>query len=89
MAEVTVNGQTAGNVFFERELDISEYAVNGENLIEVKFYISNRNLMGPHHLVGDPNSSVSPWSFELCGSWDEDRSEYYHDDYSLCKFYTE
>lgn len=88
MAEVTVNGEVAGNVFFKRELDISKYATIGENLIEIKFYISNRNLMGPHHLEADPNTGISPWSFELCGSWEEDRSEYYHDDYSLCRFYT-
>lgn len=83
---VTVNGKYAGKLIYERVLDISDFAVEGENIIEVEFVLSNRNLLGPHHLKnGEYYQSVSPWSFELTNSWVDGKSEVYVDKYLLLK----
>ena len=88
IAAVKVNGIDAGKLFFDRELDLSQVAKVGENELEVRFVLNNRNRMGPHHLKGSKDAGVSPWSFELGGSWDEDQSRCYHEDYDLKKFYS-
>lgn len=87
MAEVTVNGVNKGVILFEKEMDISDVAVIGENDVQVRFWISNRNLLGPHHWNGGKTENVSPWSFELYGTWKEDESWEYHDSYDLKLFY--
>ena len=86
-AKVYVNGAWAGKLLYEKELDISHVAKQGDNLIEVRFIISNRNLMGPHHYIGNKDENVSPWSFEMYGTWTEQKSPMYHDDYDLKRFY--
>lgn len=89
LAEVTVNGKVAGKLLFDTQLDISDYAKEGVNEIEVRFVKDNRNLYGPHHLTISRYENVSPWSFELYGEWDEDTSKCYHKSYDLKKLYTE
>ena len=82
-----MNGKDAERLFFEKELDISEVTKAGENEIEIRFVLDNRNRMGPHHLKGNKDGTVSPGSFELNGTWEEDQSIYYHEDYDLKKFF--
>ena len=82
-AMVRVNGQYAGELLFSRQLDISDYAVKGDNLIEVEFVIGNRNLFGPLHLVGT-ESYISPFEFSLC---DLPRGENGVMQYRLHRFY--
>lgn len=83
---VNVNGEYAGKLVYERGLDISEFAVVGNNEIEVEFVISNRNLLGPHHLAGSGCLfSVSPYCFELTNSWVDGKSDIYADRYALLK----
>ncbi|MBQ8803087.1 MAG: hypothetical protein IJZ53_05610 [Tyzzerella sp.] len=89
MAEVTVNGDYAGKLLYEKEVDISHVAIQGDNYVEVRFLISNRNLMGPHHCDDGKNDGISPWKFELHNSWTEDKSPYYRNAYELKKFYRE
>ena len=86
MASVKINGKEAGKLFFEKELDISNVAKLGNNKIEVEFILGNRNRMGPHHLIGNKNESITPWSFELSGEWEDDRSRFYHADYDIKRF---
>lgn len=62
-ARVYVNGKEAGELFFQHRIDISPYAVEGDNLIEVEFLIGNRNLLGPFHHAGSEDF-VSPYLFE-------------------------
>ena len=88
MAFVKVNGVDAGTLFFDTELDISHVAKTGENEIEIRFILSNRNRMGPHHIMANGRDSVSPWSFELSGHWEEDTSKFYYPQYDLKKFYS-
>lgn len=87
MAEVRVNGINKGRLLFDTQMDISDVAVVGTNTLQVRFWISNRNLMGPHHMVGGKTWGVSPWSFEMAGSWRENKSEAYHYGYDLKLFY--
>ena len=89
MAEVTVNGVKKGRLLFEKEMDISDVAVAGSNEVSVRFWVSNRNLMGPHHVKGRYRSYVAPDSFDFSGSWQEDRCRMYHDSYDLKLFYVE
>lgn len=86
-ASVKVNGNIAGALLFDKELDISDVAVLGKNEIEVRFLLGNRNLMGPHHLDWNKDDNVCPWSFELNGTWEEDKSERYHEYYDIKKIF--
>ena len=87
VAEVYVNGVCAGKLLYEKEIDISHVAKVGDNLIEVRFIISNRNLMGPHHYKGNKDENICPWTFEMFSTWTENQSPVYHDDYDLKRFY--
>lgn len=87
-ASVKVNGMEAGKLFFETELDISHVAMQGENEIEITFTLSNRNRMGPHHIIADCREPICPWSFELSGEWEDNKSEYYHPTFDFKKFYS-
>ncbi len=81
-----INGKDAGKMVYNRTLDISDYAVVGENTVKVDVVISNRNLLGPHHLTGDGHSNyIGPYSFELTGTWKNGKSEQYADRYTLLR----
>lgn len=82
-AIVSVNGQIAGKLLFERELDISKYAQAGENEIAIQFCVGNFNLLGPHHHVQNKAGVIGPMHFELTGQWDNNTSPLYHDYYDL------
>ena len=86
MAYVKVNGKEAGKILFDTEIDISKVAKKGENEIEVRFLLSNRNLMGPHHLEGPKDRSIAPDCFQMFGWWNGNKSDMYHDEYDLKKF---
>ena len=86
-AQVTVNGKYAGKLFFQKELDISHVAKEGVNKVEVRFLLSNRNRMGPHHRVGNKNAPVTPMTYQMFGEWKEKQCESYHSDYDIKKFY--
>lgn len=88
-AVVKMNGKTAGKLFFEKELDVSDIACVGENDIEVRFLFGNRNRMGPHHFRGNKQANVSPYDFELLGSWKENQCGMYHETYDIKKFYSD
>lgn len=83
-AKVRVNGQEAGELFFEHQLDISSYTKQGENEIEVEFTIGNRNLLGPFHHDGH-ELSVAPSTFE---SYSLPDTEDGHPRYKLYRFYS-
>ena len=87
MAFVNVNGKEAGKLLFDTELDVSNVARVGENEIEIRFLLSNRNLMGPHHLIGTKVRGVDPNCFQMFGSWEERESRMYHLYYDIKKFY--
>lgn len=86
-ATVQVNGEKVGNLLFEKELDISAYAKKGDNEIEVRFLMDNRNLLGPLHFNMSLDSGVSPRHFHMDGAWAETTNPDYYDRYVLKKFY--
>lgn len=74
--DITVNGTLIKNAMWAPyEVDITKAAVEGENLIEIRLYASNRNLLGPHHHIKGECYSVGPSSFTGEWSWVEKRSE--------------
>ena len=86
IAYISVNSKYAGKLVYEHVLDISDFAVEGENIIEVEFVLSNRNLLGPHHLKDIKHyESISPWCFDLTNSWVDGKSDDYMDEYTILK----
>lgn len=84
VAYITVNNNYAGKLVYNRTLDISEYTVIGDNILEIELIVSNRNLLGPHHLKGDGSTDfVSPWCFEMGETWHNGESDSYADKYSF------
>lgn len=82
-ARVFVNGKEAGELFLNRRIDISPYAVVGDNLIQVEFLIGNRNILGPfHHSCSE--DFVSPYLFERSDLPDSKEGKFR---YRLAKFY--
>jgi hypothetical protein len=64
MAEVKVNGKSAGFIAFQPfELDISDQLQPGKNNIEVIVYGTLKNLLGPHH-SNPPLGRAWPWAFQ-------------------------
>lgn len=82
--ELLVNEQLVEKNLFEKEIDISQYILEGKNNIKVTIYNTPRNLFGPHHLKLDEDpQNVSPWHFELTGSWENGKSSQEREEYSF------
>ncbi len=61
---ITVNGtKVATKMFAPYDVDISDYLIAGENLIELKILNNLRNMQGPHHLKEGDNARIVPGSF--------------------------
>ncbi len=81
---VWVNGQDAGSMLYNDQLDISAFTKPGENEIVLELTVSNRNLFGPHHTAADEEpESVGPYTFELPGTWKDGTSPQYRASYAL------
>ncbi|GHT44953.1 hypothetical protein AGMMS49965_21480 [Bacteroidia bacterium] len=62
IAEVSVNGESAGIIGFEPySVNVTDKLKQGANTIEVKVAGSNKNLFGPFH--NSQKGKVSPWHF--------------------------
>ena len=86
-AEITVNSQRVGTLMFTDIINVSPYVVKGENRLEIKLYSGNRNLLGPHHIIGgDMDTEVVPSSFDFSESWSGDSSPEFTSRYSFAKF---
>ncbi len=70
LIEVEVNGESAGVMMFENELDISKFVKKGENDLTITLTVSNRNLLGPFHQK-EENGGVGP------NSWDNNERRSY------------
>lgn len=81
--EVKVNGQNAGKMIFSNELDISAFAVKGENDIELVLTVGNRNLLGPFHTEAQEDFSVGPYTFERFGTWKDGKSSILQEHYAF------
>ena len=87
MAYVKVNNVSVGTLLFDKLVDISSVAKIGENDIEIRFVMGNRNRMGPHHFSGDKNGMADPWKFDMFDYWDGEKCMLYHEEYDIKKFY--
>ena len=87
VAYITVNGKYAGKLVYDRSIFIGDYAFEGENLIEIRFIIGNRNLLGPHHNRSvDLTENVSPSSFTYGNDkWENGKNPFYSDQYGFIK----
>lgn len=64
VAEIWMNGHHVGKLLFDRRIDVSPYAREGKNRIEVEFTIGNHNLLGPLHQQGK-DWLLCPWHFDV------------------------
>ncbi len=85
--DLQINGQPVGKPYFSDLIDLSKHGVVGENELEITLYASNRNLLGPHHmLVFEESFGVGPYSYELKGSWENGKSKLERENYSFVRF---
>ncbi len=76
LVQVYVNGVFVKDSFWAPySVDITDAAVDGDNVITLKVYASNRNLFGPHHNSNGECFNVGPESFTGRWSWVERKSE--------------
>jgi hypothetical protein len=82
VAEVVVNGESAGIIGFEPyRVDVTGKLKKGTNAIEVKVVGSNKNLLGPFHNHPKPGLA-SPWDFRNVKTYPSG-DEYQQLDYGL------
>ena len=85
-ANVYVNGNKAGELLFNDSVDVSKFAVLGENDIEIETFTGLRNFYGPHHnALRAESGAVSPFAFTSAGSWEQDGSIYERKSYALAR----
>lgn len=86
-AEIAVNGQSAGSLMFTDTIDVSDLVIKGKNILEIKLYSGNRNLLGPHHCEKqDVDVAVGPYAFDFTDTWKENGSPEFTARYSFSKF---
>lgn len=78
-AEVEVNGEEAGHLMLQDSLPLSPHLKKGMNRIEIALTVGNRNLLGPSHSQVDEDTILSPYTFELRGSWENGHSPLYRE----------
>lgn len=79
-AEVKVNGTDCGYMLLSDTMDISGAVIAGENELELKITVGNRNLYGPHHsALNEEPFMQGPDIFEFNDSDEEKNRENYLD----------
>ena len=85
LVDVFVNGEYAGRMMLSSRLDLSKHLKAGENEIEIKVSLSNRNLLGPFHCIEGEPGFVGPDTFERLGTWQNGKSKRYNEKYAFKK----
>lgn len=76
LIKVYVNGELVKNsIWAPYEADVTDYITDDENILTLKVFASNRNLLGPHHHISGECYNVGPESFTGRWSWVERESE--------------
>ena len=87
LAYLKINGVDVRKSYFGNIVDVSEYLRIGENEIIITLYSSNRNLLGPHHVINEEEPfAVRPATFVAFGTWNKGKSSVYRDNYSFVRF---
>ncbi len=85
-AKLYVNGKYVGDYMFNDALDISKFAKQGKNEIEVELLTGSRNLFGPFHDKRKVESFwVGPSSFSFYGRWNNFKCDDYTSAYSFAR----
>lgn len=75
------------DVVLSEFIRIPEQFVKEHNQIVVTLFSGNRNLLGPHHWAKEPEpKAINPTYFTMGGRWENGKSEWYRDSYSLISF---
>jgi hypothetical protein len=85
LLSVTINGKYVDTMMFSSTLDLSNCLKKGANELVLGLTVSNRNLLGPSHTLGEEDLVVGPDTFELSGTWNEGKSPMFLNHYSFVK----
>ncbi|WP_312100589.1 glycosyl hydrolase [Lachnoclostridium sp.] len=86
-AEIILNGKKVKNLLFDKEANLSDYLIQGENILRIRLKNGNRNLLGPFHCANAYEPlGVGPETFHMYGTWDGSKSPMYRDSYSFVFF---
>ena len=86
VADITVNGQYAGKMFFSHIMDLSDFLFDGKNVIGVTLCNSMRNTHGPHHRHDPEPYGVGPTTFSFEKEWNGRECPGYYERYAFVKF---
>ncbi len=81
LIELFVNGKKAHTLVIDNKADISQYLVEGENVIEIALTVGNRNLLGVLHSVNQDEAFTYAGSFTLRGYWKDWKSNLFSEKY--------
>ncbi len=85
-----VNGMEVEKGYFEDAPDISQYARKGDNVAEITVYSGNRNLLGPHHYLPEPEPTfATPQMFDFILRYKNGKCDRERKGYSFVKFLKE
>lgn len=85
VCDVMVNDNYVGRLMYKNHCDITKYIKEGENVLELKMYNSQRNLLGPHHFIDPEPLALGPVNFSLENMWTEDGCGAHKDRYSFVR----
>ncbi len=86
VSELTVNGKRA-DLFLDVKKDVTDLLEKGENRIRIRVRSSLRNLFGPLHYAPKAEPmAVSPYNFNMRGSWKNGTSKDYTHKYQSVPF---
>lgn len=86
VADVTVNGEYAGEMMFTDECDLRPFLREGENTVRVTVVNSLRNTLGPHHRKDCEPYSLGPPTYSWEREWKGRECEDFLDRYAFIKF---
>lgn len=87
LSYLKVNGVSVEQGYFEDAPDISQFVKKGDNIAEITVYSGNRNLLGPHHYLPDPEPQmVDPQMFDFILRYKNGKCEREGKKYSFVKF---
>ena len=86
IADVTVNGESAGKLLFDKELDLAPWLKDGRNTISVTICNSMRNTMGPHHRGDHEPYAVGPPTYSWEREWNGRECKDFYERYAFVKY---
>ena len=84
--DVWVNGDYAGCIFFNNDLDLAAFLHEGENHLRVRIVNALRNTAGPFHRADPEPYGVSPRTFSFENEWNEGTCPGYLPRYAFVKY---